>query len=258
MPVKRFAYVNFNPPLWSINQDNPSVGQEPVMAVSVHAPDGAANRDTLRTKVFQRISSPHPAFNAYNVVHDNYWRKTEYASNGDDTTVEITRVYPEHFGVYELRNEPGTLYANTSPETLKELFRRHREDTGHGGNSISLRNIHMDDLERILVDAEVVGYTLLNVQSQPPIDRVQASGNQVNRNAEVQGMRNRAERIQALDLELQGGGRILPIRIRDDGAITFLSYPGDSPALDVIQQLERLITSCSNLESLQVRPGRRG
>ena len=62
--------------------------------------------------------------------------------------------------------------------------------------------------------------------------------------------------MQFIAIELQSGTRILRLRIRDDGSITFLNYPGDATALDVISRLERYILPCSDTESIQVRQGR--
>ena len=255
MAVKKFTWVNYSPSLWNGERFDP---QTPILSIEAPAPPNENNRAVLNTRVYYVENSPSDDFHVFNVSHDNYSRHTAYDPDdpSSDSLIEVTSVYPIHFAAYNLKTQPGSFYATTSHNNLKDVFRRYREFTKSGHITLNLRILDVQCLERSLVDAEVVGYTLLNVSGVTPYHRLQAEGPQIDRNPEAQDFVQRAGHMQAISLMLQSGTMILKLSIRDDGSITFQIYPGDATALDVISKLESFIRGCSDEQSIQVRQRR--
>ena len=199
--------------------------------------------------------SPNDEFRPYNVVHDEYRRYTAYdlADPSSDSEVDVTLVYPRRFGVYELKKQPGSFYAATSANNMREIFRRYRDSTRNESAVLRVRNLDIQCLEMAIKDAEVVGYTLLDVLGATTLRRLQAEGPQISDNPEAQDWVQRAGHVQTISIQLQAGTLFLQLEIRDNSSITFRDYPGDSTALDVIAKLESLIDGCSDTRSVQVR-----
>lgn len=258
MAVKRFTFAQFEPALWSLPETD---SDGPVLEIGVPAPDGAS-RDEVRSRVFAIPAKLHDSFVAYNVVHDEWDRVTTYESEADDKTTERVLVFPTHFTVFEFAAKPGRLYATASFSTLKEILRRFREASSQASIGLSRRVVRVNDLQRYLQDAssaiQVVGYTFNDVKSYTPVRRLQAQGDRMDANPEVQDWRSRAGHVQAIDIEMQRGNEILTVRVKDDGSVTFLRYPGDTTALAVLDWLDSHVANCSDTELIQVRQGRRG
>lgn len=183
MAIKRFTYIGFDPPLWSANPVDP---QYIVLDVEVVAPKGT-NRDVLRSRIFPVADSPSDSFNTFIVRHDLYRRHITYDPDDPDSevTVETTLVFPDVFNMYELTNRSGSFYATTSTNNLKELFRRYRDSTGQHDYTFNLRILDLDCVHPILQDAEVIGYSLLNVSGVTPYRHLQAEGPQIDQNPEA-------------------------------------------------------------------------
>lgn len=259
MAGKKFTWVNYNPPL----DYNPTLFERPapvdsngaVLDFATPAPANENKRTELHSKFYLVADSPNDEFRPYNVVHDEYRRYTAYdpADPSSDSEREFTSVYPRRFGVYELIEQPGSFYAATSDNNMKEIFRRYRDSTRNESAVLRVRNLDIQCLEMALKDAEVVGYTLLDVLGATPLRRLQAEGPQIADNPEAQDWVQRAGHVQTISIQLQAGTLFLQLEIRDNGSITFRDYPGDSTALDVIAKLESLIAGCSDTRSVQVR-----
>ena len=258
MVAQNFTWVNYSPPLDS----NPTLFErlEPVdsngavLDFTTPAPANESNRTALHSRFYPVEDSPNDEFRPYNVVHDECRRYTAYdlADPSSDSEVDVTLVYPRRFGVYELKKQPGSFYAATSANNMREIFRRYRDSTNEYA-VLRVRNLDIQCLEMALQDAEVVGYTLLDVLGATTYLRLQAKGPQIAQNPEAQGFVQRAGHVQNISIQLQAGTLIVQLEIRDDGSIKFQNYPGDSTALDVIAKLESLIAGCSDTRSVQVR-----
>jgi len=255
---KRFSHVMFDPPIWDEGPSSSPDGL--VMSLTVPAPEGAS-RSNVRSRAFRRSSDPHDQFNSYNVVHDVTRRVESYRSDTSDLTVESVIVAPYDFSMFEFSNSTGRVYADAGIPMLKEMFRRYREHTGGGDATFYVREVNLRQLEQLLLDVqpsmEVVGYALANVTGIKPLQRVEAYGQQLNQNPEVQGWVDRAEEVRALQLELQRGTQMLILRIAFDGSVTFSEFPGDATGLGVLNLLEEHIRTCSDDTSVNVRQGRR-
>lgn len=190
-------------------------------------------------------------------MQDVYRRHITYVDDpSSDSETETTIIHPERFFVQEMKQNPWTFYAETAIEKMNEAFRRFREFTGNESISFNVRALNIPCLEKTLVDAQVVGYTLLGVDGAAPYNRLQMEGPQIGQNTEAQDFVQRAGRMQSLSFQLQAKTMVLRLVARDDGSITFRNYPGDSIALDIIGKLEPLISGCSATESVQVRQRR--
>ena len=259
MVAQTFTWVNYSPPL----DYNPTLFERPepvdsssaVLDFATQAPPNENNRTELHSKFYLVADSPNDEFRPYNVVHDEYRRYTAYdpADPSSDSEIELTSVYPRRFRVYELKEKPGSFYAATTANNMKEIFRRYRDSTRNESSVLNVRNLDIQCLEMALKDAEVVGYTLRDVSGATPLDRLQAEGPRISENQEAQDWVQRAGRVQNISFRLQAGTLVVELAIRDDGSITFRDYPGDSTALDVIAKLEAFISDCSDMRSAQVR-----
>ena len=259
MVAQNFTWVNYNPPLdcspTLFERLEPVDSNGAVLDFTTPAPANENNRTALHSRFYLVADSPNDKFRPYNVVHDKYRHHTAYdpSDPSSDSEVDVTWVYPHRFGVYELIEQPGSFYAATSTDNMKEVFRRYRDSTRNESAVLRVRNLDIQCLEMALKDAEVVGYTLLDVLGATPLRRLQAEGPQIADNPEAQDWVQRAGHVQTISIQLQAGTLFLQLEIRDDGSITFRDYPGDSTALDVIAKLESLIAGCSDTRSVQVR-----
>lgn len=252
MARKVFHYVALEPPIWDPGQ--PGI-QTPVLSAEVPAPDGA-NRRVLRSRLYRRPTDPHEAFFAFNGIHDGHRTVEVYASADGDETVERLIVFKVEFSLYELRRAPGTAYFSGSEERIKSLFKRHRDQHGRGDMTYSGRIVRIADLEETLHEAQhsdVVGYSLANVNSVTPLDRMDVLGQNLRANPEIQDHRRRAGTIRLLVVDLQRHGQLLRIGIREDGTVIFYDYPGDNIALGIIDVLERHIDGNSDRRSINLR-----
>ena len=252
MAQKRLSWINYSPPLI----DNGSLNVDAAIFETT-APPNENNRDALYTKFYNVADSPHDAFNVHNVVHDQFRRFVAYDPDDPDSDeeVEITAVFPSRFTVYGPENDPGSFYATTGHDTLKEVFRRYRDSTGDEAATVQIREIDLPCLEDSLQGAEVVGYSLRNVSGQTPYRVLQAEGPQISRNNEARDLVSRADRMRSITYELSRGSMFITLRIQNDGVVTFRNYPGDSIALGIINELDPLIEDCS--DTISVRVGQR-
>ena len=255
MAQKRFSWINYDPPLWDV-VDNDNY----IPTFETAAPDNENNRNSLFTKFYSVENSPHSSFDTHNVVHDSFRRYTAYNPDepDSDNEVEITSIYAVRFRAYIPDNEPGTLYAATGQDTLKEVFRRYRETTGREESSVYVREVDLICLQGALQDAEVVGYSFRNVSGQTPYRMLRAEGPQIGTNTEAQDFVNRASETRSVSFELSRGSQLLTVRIQADGSITFLNYPGDSIALGLMHEIEPFIEGCSDRSSARVFQRRGG
>ena len=260
MVAQTFTWVNYSPPL----DHNPTLFERPepvdssgaVLDFATSAPPNANKRAELHSKFYLVADRPNDEFRPYNVVHDEYRNYTAYdlADPSSDSEVDVTLVYPRRFGVYELKEQPGSFYAATTANNMKEIFRRYRDSTRNGSAVLNVRNLDIQRLEMALNKGEeVVGYTLRDVSGVTTYSRLQAEGPQISENPEARDWVQRAGRVQNISFRLQSGTLIVELEIRDDGSIKFRDYPGDSTGLDVIAKLEAFIADCSDKRSVQVR-----
>ena len=257
MARKKLTWVKFVPRFWEGVEIAGLIAdpKEAFLTLEVVAPDNQNNREVLRTRFYHASHVPSDEFAPYNVRHDNYRRHTAYDPNDpfSDSEVETVWVHSERFAVYELERTPGALYAATTTDRMKDVFRRYREFAKDESAVLNDRVLNIQSFEKTLVDAEVVGYVLKQVSGTPfSYDRVHMEGAQIAQNSEAQGLVRRAGQMKMLTVELQSGISILRLEVRDDGSITFLNYPGDSIALDVINKLEPLIDGCSDMKLVHV------
>lgn len=255
MAQKRFSWVNYDPPLWQGDDIDDFIS-----AFETTAPDNENNRSSLFTKFYAVENSPHNSYRTYNVVHDSIRRYTAYSPDdpSSDNEVEITSIYAVRFTAYIPESEPGTFYAATGHDTLKEVFRRYRETTGREESSVYVRQLDLVCLQDALQDAEVVGYSFRNVSGQTPYRTLRAEGPQISTNTEAQDFVRRANETKSVNFELSSGSQLITLRIQADGSITFLNYPGDSIALGVIHEIEPFIEDCSGRSSARVFQRRGG
>lgn len=258
MTRKTFNFASFNPMLW--NSASSSDPTTPVLEVQQLAPQGSP-RSVLKTKLFLRQTTPHDAFSAFNGRHDIIKKLEAYAPREDDGTEsdalqEQIYVSPSEFHAYQFRNNPTHLYITASDTIIRSILKRYRETTKDYSGTLSRRVVHINDLEKSLLEMEIVGYTLRNVLSETPITNLDVSGVRMDQNAEVQGAKGRAGSIASITFDLQNGQQIIRVRVTQNGSVAFADYPGDATALAVLDKLEAYINNASDMVSIQVRNSR--
>ena len=239
-----------------------------VLDVQRAAPEGAP-RPVLRTRVYARSDTPKAGFNAFSVTHDEIGHYDAYAGPDDgrvdtiaaDEVIRKMYIGPIRFFTYELSVSPGHLYATTSTDNLKEMFRRYRATNNRQGAIFRRRVVDIRALEATLsaeASTETTGYTFSNVQSDTAITRMSADGQQIGDNDEVQDVKERAETIKAIRFDFQLDDVVLRMSIDENGTVKFSKNPGDEPALDALHQLNTYIESHSHLVTVTVGQGRSG
>ena len=280
MARKMLTFAQFQPPLWSANPPDADTGNsiairhtvalsiDPspatstpnrVLDVRQDAPEGV-KRAYLRTRVMKRQDTPHDAFSALLVTHDTVQRLDAYAdSDGQADSDEVEeRIYiqPKQFPAYEFNDVPGQLYMAASDALAAQMLRRFKDDGGRSDTVRNRRIVRLGELEGALTatfEAETFGYKLLDVQSSTPIRTYDVIGQQIADNEEVQDAKTRAREIRALMVILQSQADMLYLQITHSGAVTFLNYPGDESALEILRALEDTISANSDLESIAGR-----
>lgn len=252
MAIQTLQFVVFEPsPLQPI-ADSPIA-----MDVIRLAPD-EVDRPHVRTRAFAQAAAVHDAFHGFNFLHDMVGHYRAYEDvldpNDDEEPQVFTYIGPIRFHAYELENSPGHLYAATSLENLKEVFRRYRVSTGNA--VLRQRVVDVRGLEVALrqnLGANTGEYTLSRVNSDTAVSRISIRGQDIWDNAEVQDIKNRAERILTLGFDFNHEGVMLGMSVNVSGAIKFARYPGDHPSLEVLRQLEPHIIANSELATINVR-----
>ena len=69
----------------------------------------------------------------------------------------------------------------------------------------------------------------------------------------MQDAKNRAGLMKGLAISLQEGDEIIAVWVYQNGAVTFLNYPGDNPGLSLLSSLNPIIDVCSESELATVR-----
>ena len=260
MARKTFHFVAFAPMIW--DRIDPSDTSTPVLDVHQTAPEGSP-RKLLRTRVYNRVDTPHDGFDGFVGRHDVVRKYEEYVppeedGQEDDRMQERISIQLTGFQSYELRRNPGWIYTTASDSVQKSLFRRYRETSGQHGTTFNRRVVRIGELEESLNDMQVVGYTLANVLSSTPISNLDVRGQRMTDNVEVQNAKGRAGQIRSISVELQSGNSIVSVSISELGSVSFNNYPGDGIALSVLDTLDNYIDNSADMESIQIRQPRGG
>ena len=254
MAKKVLSFAQFQPPLWDGAGGQAPQTANTVLEVEVDAPDGSG-RDSLRTKFASIPVTPNDAFNSFLATHDLVKHVQAYADTdgggGPDPNVIEDRTYiqPKQFPAHEFRSTPGQFYMAAPETVVRQMFRRFKA-SGQGSDTVFNRRIvQIRNLEEDLVDVTVVGYKLANVQFSTPVATYEVTGQLMTQNIEVQDAKAKAGDMKAITFNLQSGNEIVRVQIAQNGAVTFLNYPGDDNALTILGQLEQVIAKNSDLES---------
>ncbi len=235
----------------------------PVVRLTKRSPPEVEEiRPLLETRVYTSPDLSHDAFGVFNVIHDDVDHFDAYPiSTGDamdgDMNEMVRQWYAKaiRFVAYELNNERGLVYATTTENVLKEMFRRHRAANGDGA-VLRRRVVDIRALEGTLrsqMGAEANRYKFKNVRSDTVITGMMADGQQLNDNDEVQGIKDRAERIGEIRFDYQHENNVLRISVNESGVVGFSSDPGTQPALDLLHRLDGYIAAHSELTVVTVR-----
>lgn len=219
-------------------------------------------RPLLETRVYASPDLSHDSFDVFNVVHDDAGYIDAYpmsaggaADSNENETVRQWYAKAVRFFAYELNGERGHIYATTTEAVLKEMFRRHRAAKNDGA-VFRRRVVDIRGLESTLrseMGAEANKYSLKNVRSDTAITGIIADGQQLSANGEVQGIKNRAEKIWEIRFDYQYGNDVLRISIYENGVVRFSNNPGDRSALDLLHRLHTYIDAHSELAVVTVR-----
>ena len=238
-----------------------------VLDVAREAPDGA-KRPFLRTMVFKRPDDPHTAFKAFSVVHDKlvpYQAYVEPNTAGSDNADPPTYTYevelqfyitPARFFLYEFTDNPGFMYGNASVQILKEIFRRRRVSSGDQASLYRQRVVDLRGLRGALMEkahVETAGWALLDVPMDTPISRMSVDGPQIDDNADIEDLMEKADKVSAFRFDMQYGDTIFRLRIDEQGSVNFSKYPGDQTGLAILHFLEGFIADHSELAAATVR-----
>lgn len=272
MARKSFFFANFNPPVWRerIQTDSVVIADlvsdqtlpdssdvPPPLTVAESAPDGV-DRAELKTVFHTVPTTAHDAFTTFSVRHDEVRNIRAYAAGTDDDpspddVTERSLVQPKDFHLYEFRDDPRQVFVTTPEAVVRRMFRRARATHSQQGMALNLRNTNLGDLETALSSAEIIGYKLVDVLSNTPIANYDVLGEDISNNNEIQNAKSRAGDIKALAIRLQHQNEIIAVWIYQNGAVTFLDYPGDNTGLGLLDQLNPIIGNCSDLELATVR-----
>ena len=267
MARKTFFFAAFTPVVWRVPvmPEGALVAAEFVVAVDApppvafaeSAPDGV-DRPELKTVFHALMNSAHDAFRTFAVRHDEVRRIRAYQEGTDDDpnpdeVTERSFVQPRDFHLYELLNTPGQAYVTTQEAVVRRMYRRARETYADPSITLNLRKTKLGDLETALNNNEIIGYKLVDVLSNTPIMNYDVLGDDISNNGEVQGAKNRAGDMKAIAVRLQHGGEIISVWVYQNGAVTFLNYPGDNLGLGLLDLLSPIIGNCSDLELATVR-----
>lgn len=265
MAKKTLSFAVFTPGLWDEAQGTLAstftYGQTsvivPVSKVVLDLSEDApaeTKRQQLRTRITS-LSTPHDAFKSFHASHDivqhvNAYAETDTSQSDDpDTLQDRPFVVPRQFQLYELQDTPNQFYF-AAPETLmRSVFRRFKDLHGQSLHKHQHRIVDIRSLEAKLTDDfSINGYKLRNVQSTPTISAVDVVGMNLSENTEVQDVKNRAELMRAITFIMQSENReAIRVQVAQNGAVTFLDYPGDANALGILNQLEPIIGSSADL-----------
>ena len=266
MAKKTLNFAVFTPGLWDEAQglvaSTFTSGQTSVEApmstvvldLSEDAP-AETKRKQLRTRITS-LSTPHDAFKAFHASHDmvnhvNAYAETDTSQSDDpDTLQDRPFVVPRQFQLYELGNTPNQFYF-AAPETLmRSVFKRYKDRQGQSLHKHQHRIVDIRDLETKLTDDfSINGYKLRNIQSTPTISAVDVAGLNLSENTEVQDVKNRAELMRAIGFIMQSENKeAIRVQVAQNGAVTFLDYPGEASALGILHQLEPIIRSSADLD----------
>ena len=258
MVAKTLNFVRFEPSLWDGLVD-PSPLLINVLDVAETAPEGAG-RNQLRTKVNLHPSSPNDAFDALTATHDTVVQiKGAYvpSDDDDDDTDELQDrflVRPKDFNIFEFKGKSGQIYANMPLTHIKKMSHRHKQtakEDGQSGSTLNLRLVSLPNLETALKHATtiavtVVGYGLDRVLLSTPVTRLDVLAEEIETNTEMQDAKGKAENMRTLMMDVAVEDELVRVRIGENGAAYFRSYPGDGLALTVLEILEPFIDSHSD------------
>ncbi len=176
-----------------------------------------------------------------------------------DSLQERIFVQPREFQIYEFGDKTGQLYVTTPELIMRQMLRRHRS-TYTDDIDLSRRIVDLDCLEKQLAPATIDGYLLTDVLLGSPVQRVEIVGQRLGQNDEVQDVKERADKLRALQFSWtrRGMDRVVDVRVAENGAVRFTDYPGDETALRVLGDLEPLIERCEDTELINVRKRRGG
>ena len=256
---RTFTFAEFTPAVWRTGPE----GSTGTTVVAEPAPDGV-EREELQTAFDALPITVHDGFHAFNVRHDEVKSVTAYAPwTAEDPSPNEVREYrvvqPRHAFLYEFVAAPGQIYVTTTDAVIRRIVRRARATSPGQGTVLRVRSTDLDAIELTLRSApsvtltDVIGYKLLNVSSDTPITNLDVMGEDISNNAEIQNAKNRAGKVRALAVRIQFRQGIIELWITEKGGVSYLNYPGDEPALELLTILNPLIEHCSKLGSVTIR-----
>lgn len=259
MARRTFTFAEFTPAVWRTGTE----GSTDTTVVAEPAPDGV-EREELQTVFNVLPVAIHDRFNGFTIRHDEVKGVTAYAPGTDDDPSpgdvrEFRVVQPRWAFLYELVDDPGQIYVTAPDAVLRRILRRARATNAGLGIALRVRSTDLDAIESTLGSAtsvtltEVIGYKLLNVSSKTPITTLDVVGEDIINNDEIQDAKSRAGRVRALAVRIQFRQSIIELWITEKGGVSYLNYPGDEPALELLMMLNPIIEQCSELDSVTIR-----
>ena len=139
------------------------LGAQPNLLVTVFeaAPNGA-NRDLLRSRIFEQGDTPYASFNAFGVAHDITLTRDAYADIADgqddeDMLHPVVLIERRSFDVYESRRTEALYYL--APEAyLTKIFKRYRETTQNFGATFRRRRVRLAELDQHVPEVDINGF----------------------------------------------------------------------------------------------------
>ena len=274
MPRRSFVFAAFTPAVWrdqttgvAAPDDTIPSGLDPTdvpgnpsgVTISQLAPQDV-EREELST-IFTEAVTGHAAFRSYSVRHDFIKSLMEYVAGTDgnpspNETMELRIAQPLDFYLHEFGNASGQAYVGASEAVVRQVFRRAVETHGPGVE-LHIRNVNLENLEVALGNtnalrvAEIIGYKLLRVRSDTPLKKFDVLGQDISNNREVQDAKSRADSVKAFAVRLLYANSAIEVWISESGGVSFLHYPGDTPALGLLAILHPLIEGCSALKAVR-------
>ena len=256
---RTFTFAEFTPTVWRTGPE----GSTDTTVVAEPAPDGV-ERAELQTAFNALPITVHDGFHAFNVKHDEVRAVTAYTSGTDedpspDEVREYRVVQPRYAFLYEFVAAPGQIYVTTTDAVIRRILRRARATNTGQGVALRVRNTDLSAIESALGSAtsvtltDVIGYKLLNVSSDTHIATLDVLGENISNNDEIQNAKSRAGKVRALAVRIQFRQGIIELWITEKGGVSYLHYPGDEPALELLMILNSIIEQCSDLESVTIR-----
>ena len=255
MVKKTFRCATIEPSIFVPTTHDPEARRNLLVSISAAAPSGA-NRGVLRSRIFRQESDPHAEFSAFAVAHDIAITKDAYADLVDDQDEDVMRlvvlIEQKVFYAYE-SHRTGELYYLAPESYLTKVFKRYRQTTGNLGATLQRRRVRLSELDKYVPEVDINGFDFGGVPGATYLERITVEGPYVAQNPDVQEAKENAQRYRAFSFRSQSNNEPLNVVIKEDGSITLDPFPGEGPALEIVQGLEHLIQLCSDLRRVNIR-----